>query len=335
MPGRIGISILSLGAPPECGLDASLRALAGLGREIQIVHRVQMASKVAPREEDLGADVRRRWILQPDNMGFARGHNENVKLLDDCPLIWTLNDDVLFDPSTLGALAAFLEGNSPCVLAGPEIVPIDSTIARGEALGRAHDLGIGWWRPRKGIVEQARGGAGKAPQPGLAHYSFVSGCAPLWKRDAFVELGGFCEPLFLYHEDTDLALRARDRFGDRAIGFCAGAKVFHFEGSSGKPWLTPRRRRDRSVLFDYFDMRNGAYLIARHSRGTGARWSAGLYYTLRAFRKLARPWIRRESRRRTKNAFTLRGMRDGLAVVRGRAIRIDPRVSRAIEGLAR
>jgi GT2 family glycosyltransferase len=63
------------------------------------------------------------------------------------------------------------------------------------------------------------------------------GAAPLFRRERFLELGGYDESFFLYFEDVDLAYRALLR-GWRAL-MVPGARVEHDLGGSGSGW---RRR---------------------------------------------------------------------------------------------
>ncbi len=64
---------------------------------------------------------------------------------------------------------------------------------------------------------------------------FVHGAAFLMERRAFLALGGFDEAIFLYHEDDDLALRARAQ--GIPIIVVAEAQVRHAGGkSSGSSW---------------------------------------------------------------------------------------------------
>ncbi len=76
----------------------------------------------------------------------------------------------------------------------------DSDGARLNSLGGVvHFTGIAW-----------AGGAGEPRIAGPAEpgeITFPSGACLAIRRDAWEQLGGFSEPYFLYHEDTDLGLR--------------------------------------------------------------------------------------------------------------------------------
>lgn len=75
---------------------------------------------------------------------------------------------------------------------------------------------------------------------------FVHGAAFLMQRAAFLELGGFDEAIFLYHEDDDLSLRAVAR--RIPIVVVAGARVVHAGGRSSVPSFSHTFRINRAKM---------------------------------------------------------------------------------------
>lgn len=93
---------------------------------------------------------------------------------------------------------------------------------------------------------------------------FVHGAAFLMERRAFLALGGFDEAIFLYHEDDDLALRARGQ--GIPIIVVADAKVTHAGGKSSTPSWRQTFRVSR------FKKQSERYVRAKYgaAKGTGA-----------------------------------------------------------------
>ncbi len=121
------------------------------------------------------------------------------------------------------------------------------TDAGGERLnsrgGVVHFTGIAW-----------AGGAGEpraAAPAGPEEVAFPSGACLAIPRERWQRAGGFSEPYFLYHEDTDLGLRLR-LAGER-VGIEPRAVSDHdyeFDKGPGK-WRHLERNRWATVLRDY------------------------------------------------------------------------------------
>jgi GT2 family glycosyltransferase len=128
------------------------------------------------------------------------------------------------------------------------------------------------------------------------------GAAPLFRRDVFDDLGGYCERFFLYYEDVDLAFRARLR-GHRAV-MVPTATVTHDQGT------TSRRQPSRA---SWFIARNSLWCAVRNLPSATsasmakvslreARWArskGGLrpFVAGRAAGVAGLPWALRERRR--------------------------------------
>jgi GT2 family glycosyltransferase len=135
------------------------------------------------------------------NVGFAAGNNLAVHAADGCDWVALLNPDAFPEPGWLEALlraradepdfdffaSRLLQAEAPDTLDGAG----DSLHANGLAFRRDHGA------PAAGTA--------------LAREETFSACAAaaLYRRDAFLQVGGFDERFFCYFEDTDLAFRLR------------------------------------------------------------------------------------------------------------------------------
>jgi N-acetylglucosaminyl-diphospho-decaprenol L-rhamnosyltransferase len=136
----------------------------------------------------------------PRNLGFGGGHNL-LAARTEAPYLWILNPDVeLLSPDGVTTLVSILRGDGRIVAVGPKLLTAtggpqryDHGRLRGPRAQIALRGGHSYWRPTDARTRVA----------------WVSGAALLIKRDAFMEIGGFDENLFLYKEEEDLCWRLR------------------------------------------------------------------------------------------------------------------------------
>jgi glycosyltransferase involved in cell wall biosynthesis len=115
-----------------------------------------------------------RLLALSANGGIA-AFNQGVREAQDADLVLILDDDARPDPPSLARARDALSADDRVL--GVALLPIHPATQRPE------------WRVRE------------------KHARFpMMGCANLVRRDAWLAVGGYCEPYFLYRNDTDLAL---------------------------------------------------------------------------------------------------------------------------------
>jgi len=220
-------------------------------------------------------------VANPDNRGFPAAANQGVAraLALGAGAVLLVNDDAVFDPGAVPALASALRGDPAAGAATAKLVHQH----RPEVLygaGGVVDLGRGWaWL--RGSGEPDRG-----QYDDLADVDYPSGAASLLRRAAIEAAGGFDEACFLYFEDVDWGLRAR-RAGWRTV-YVPSARAAH-AGSAGTAGDPARRR--------YYNVRNRLRFARLHATGPGRVRAWGEILAL-----LARQPIRWWSPRRRRDA---------------------------------
>jgi GT2 family glycosyltransferase len=235
-------------------------------------------------------DVERYWhraraIRFDDNIGFCRGCNEGAKAAAG-RLVAFVNFDGEVEPAWDSPLAALLEDPAVSVAtglllggrghaieaAGLEVAPNMATFGRAEG------------RPR-----------GDAPREPV-DVTAASGALMMMRREEFLGLGGFYEPIWMYGEEADLALRVPGR-----VVLHPGSAIRHGHGAAAGP------PRSRTRL--YWGSRNRLLNAGRHLPGLPL---ARAVVSSAAFDVLTLAQLRR----RDAVGAVLSGWRDGLRLLR-------------------
>jgi GT2 family glycosyltransferase len=224
----------------EC-LPAALRALAE-NTDSDDVECIVVDSASGDRS---WRGVERHWdraraLRFEENIGFCRGCNEGAKAAEG-RLLAFVNFDGEVEPGWDAPLSALLDDASVSVATG---LLLD---ARGETI-EAAGLEIAPNMATFGREERSpRAQAPAAPIDVTA----ASGALMMMRRDEFLALGGFYEPIWMYGEEADLALRVPGR-----VVLHSASAIRHGHGAAAGP------PRSRTRL--YWGSRNRLLNAGRH-----------------------------------------------------------------------
>ena len=204
-------------------LDSLPAALAGVPARVVVVDNGS-GDGTADLLEARG-DCR---VVRAENRGYAAGLNRGVAELDGSGAILVLNPDVRLHPRSvplmLDALAEPGTGIvAPLVL--DEHGHRTSSLRREPTLLRA--LGLG----RTGSAGLSEYVSDDASYQAPGTFDWALGAVLLMSRESYTRLGGWDESFFLYSEETDFCLRARDL--GLATRFCPAARAMHIGAASG------------------------------------------------------------------------------------------------------
>lgn len=150
-------------------------------------------------------------IVEQPNRGYAAGLNRGFIEADGGHDLLVLNPDVVLQPGAIDRLTAVLAEESDVAI----VVPMLRNAA-GNVFPSLRRRSA-WWRTLVeaivGGTRAGRLGEGYRPDPfgGLQETEWATGAAMLLHRDLVDELGPWDESFFLYSEETEYCLRARDR----------------------------------------------------------------------------------------------------------------------------
>lgn len=174
-------------------------------------------------------------VVEPgENLGFAAGCNAGARIARGEHLAF-INGDAVVRPDALAHLVAGLDDTVGLTTASLRLYDDPEVMNSGG--NPVHYTGLSW--------------AGGLGEPASAHavptdVTSATGAATVCRADRFAELGGFCEPMFAYCEDTELSLRCWQR-GWR-VAYVPEAVVLHRYEFSRNPLKFYLLERNRLIL---------------------------------------------------------------------------------------
>lgn len=189
------------------------------------------------------------------NLGFARAVNSGAAAAKGRHYL-LLNPDAVITPGALQILVDALDRDPRIAIVAPRVEQPEGRLKVTEA-GRVPDLrrmtthwtGASRMASRLPWLEGTYLLAKSAHKPRTVDW--VSGACMLVRGDSWRELGGLSERWFMYAEDIEFCLRARDR--GHVVQLESTALAHHLMGRSSNTSerSTPERTRARDVRSDW------------------------------------------------------------------------------------
>lgn len=174
---------------------------------------VDNASEDIKKVKALSKSVNAKLIINTVNKGFGEACNQGAKLVQT-DFIFFLNPDTTLEQQTLKHLENFAIENPKGFAFNPKIIKPNGRVYFKRS---SHLLNRSDW--------MSRGGPKKSKCVNI-----LSGAAFFVRKDAFNNVGGWDENIFLYHEEDDLCIRLKDIGGE--LMFVSSAIVRHIRGAS-------------------------------------------------------------------------------------------------------
>lgn len=210
--------------------------------------------------ERLDAPVPIDVVRNADNRGFGAACNQGAAG-SEAEFLLFLNPDTRLMPGSLGGPVSYLRSNERVGIVGIRLVDADGHVARNTARAptawsmMGNSVGLDRLLPSifppHFVTEWAHDETRPVDQ--------VMGAFFLVRQSVFAELGGFDERFFVYYEDLDFSVRARERGWSSA--FLATAEAFH-RGQGTTEGATARRT--------FYFCRSRILYARKHFGGLGA-----------------------------------------------------------------
>lgn len=186
----------------------------------------------------------RQWpgvhLIRPgSNLGFAAANNLAMREARGRYLL-LLNPDTVCDAGTVSGLVDFLEAHPQAGIAGPAVVNPDGSLQRAcrRRIPSPMDAfwtltGVArwrWWRGSGLAARFARYNAADLPVDAPVQVDAVSGACLMVRRDVAEAIGDLDESFFLFGEELDWCLRAKQ--AGWQVWYAPVGRVVHFKGGS-------------------------------------------------------------------------------------------------------
>jgi hypothetical protein len=161
-------------------------------------------------------------IQNPQNLGFAGGFNTGIKyaLAQGADYVFMVNNDTLSQPQMLDMLVKAAQ-SLQADIAAPAVYYANSPERLWSAGGKINPI----------LCAPIDGHSRKKTLPGRpVERDFLTGCALLIHHQVFDKIGFFDEGFFLYYEDLDFFMRAKNM--GLAAWLIPQAKLLHHVGAS-------------------------------------------------------------------------------------------------------
>ncbi|MFB7891626.1 glycosyltransferase family 2 protein [Microbacterium sp. NPDC056044] len=171
--------------------------------------------------------------VRSTNDGYAAGMNRAVRASEPAEAVLILNPDATLDAGAVPAMLEVLRKPAVGVVA-PRVREADGslspTLRRGPTIGRVGGLSFTGWPAFTERIEEP------AAYETEHEVDWAVGAILLVDGGLYARLGGMDESYFLYSEETDFSLRAKDAGWTTVYTPAAGA--MHIGGGSGESATT-------------------------------------------------------------------------------------------------
>ena len=202
-------------------------------------------------------------IENQTNLGFAEGNNIGIKKALDwgADYVVLLNNDTLVDKNLVDSLIEIMEGDKKIDILGPKIYFAPGYEFHKDYYKKEEQGKVIWYAGGKidwdnvycshrGVDEIDEGQYDKQKET-----DFVSGCCMMIKKKVFDKIGFLDKKYFLYLEDVDFCIRAKQT-GFKIV-YTPKAHLWHKNASSSE--------KPGSKIHLYYQTRNRLYFGLKYA----------------------------------------------------------------------
>jgi len=189
------------------------------------------------RLEDIQRDFGVELIEKNENIGFGRAQNLGLRAAKG-EFVFFLNPDTELFPLTIEKILEVFSIDEKVGIVGP--IHLKEKNILDESC-------FGFLRTPLSIIGSKILQKKQSLPTNIFETDWVSGGAMMARKELLLEIGGFDENYFMYFEDVDLCLRAKEK--GWKIMVHPEAKIFHKSGQSFSSYHKKKRHYYRSQIY--------------------------------------------------------------------------------------
>ena len=185
-------------------------------------------------------------IRNADNLGFSRANNVGIAQTQSRYVV-LLNSDTIVSGDTFAALTTWMDAHPDVGICSPKLLTASGE-AQAYAFGEDPTIGYLLKRGLKRVLLRQPLHNWDAPHE--QDWDWVSGACMVIRREVLDQLHGLDDGIFMFFEDNDFCLRARQR--QWRITYVPQFSITHIGGQSTKNNPAPKSRQAYQNGLRYF-----------------------------------------------------------------------------------
>lgn len=209
-----------------------------------------------------------RVIANLENVGFTRANNQGMDIAQG-RYFFLLNPDTELERGATRALLEFMDApeNARVGIVGPQLLYADGSLQSSRrrfpkfSTALFESTKLEQWFPNNSLLTDYR--LLNTDNNSTLDVDWIVGAAVFMRRAVYEQIGGFDERFFMYSEELDLCLRAKNARDPRTgaswrVVYFPRARVLHHEAKSSEQALAARDIYFHSSKVRYFKKHHSA-----------------------------------------------------------------------------
>ncbi len=174
------------------------------------------------------------YIDLDKNLGFGKGHNQVLDKIDS-KYHFIINPDILIGPDTVDNICHFMDRNPEVAICCPKVLHPDGS-TQYIAKRKPSLMALVARRIHLPFLKKTEDKylAKDMDQDKDFEVDFCTGCFTVIRTDIFKEIGGFDPDYFLYFEDADLTMKAKQKGKAWYVPYATVTHFWHRETAQSK-----------------------------------------------------------------------------------------------------
>lgn len=199
------------------------------------------------------------FIKNKENEGFAKGNNIGIDyaMKQGAEYILLLNNDTIIEKNAISILINSLNTHKGVGIMGSRIMYFENPKLINYCGGK-----INWLKGATIHENYKKEFVKENEQNNFRYTNFITGCCMLIKREVIEKIGYLPEEYFMYYEDTDYCIKAKEN--GYKLGLCTNSIIYHkvsvSSGGENSPFSIQWGNRNRLIFMNKYKKYTKGYI---------------------------------------------------------------------------